>query len=105
VVITSYEPNRIVLQASAAQPGYLVVNDVWYPGWRAEVNGKEAPVLRANFTFRAVPVPTGEHAITFTFDPPSYRWGKRISLVSCLALGFLLLQAAWLRIRKPLPVA
>jgi len=60
---------RIELDVRFAADGLLVLHDNMYPGWRARVDGREAEVLRANYCFRAVPVPAGEHRVTFTFSP------------------------------------
>jgi uncharacterized membrane protein YfhO len=46
-----------------------VLNDVWHPYWIAEVDGQEAPILRANVMFRAVAIPEGRHQVTFRFEP------------------------------------
>jgi hypothetical protein len=80
--ITGESPNRLEIHARAPDTGYLILADMWYPGWRATVDGKPAPVLHADYLFRAVPVPAGEHAILFTFRPVSFYWGL---VASCLA--------------------
>jgi uncharacterized membrane protein YfhO len=46
-----------------------VLNDVWHPWWFARVDGREAPIARANVIFRAVRVPAGHHRVTFEFQP------------------------------------
>ena len=49
--------------------GALVVSDVLVPGWSAEIDGRPARLLRADFAFRAVPLPPGEHVVTFRYNP------------------------------------
>lgn len=49
--------------------GYLVVNDTLVPGWEATVDGQPVPFLRADYVFRAIPVPSGEHEVTMTYSP------------------------------------
>jgi hypothetical protein len=51
------------------RPGWLVVSETYYPGWRAQVNGEEVPILRANLAFRAVAVPAGSSEIVFRYEP------------------------------------
>jgi uncharacterized membrane protein YfhO len=47
----------------------VILNDVWHPWWRAAVDGKESPILKANVLFRAVVVPAGRHTVRFEFKP------------------------------------
>src|SRR6185503_21346256 len=48
VTWTRRTPDRIELDVVAKQAGVLVVADTHYPGWEAEIDGKEAPIRRAN---------------------------------------------------------
>jgi hypothetical protein len=67
--ITSYEDNAVTISAETAAPGILVLHDLYYPGWTAQVDGKPAPVLRANILFRGVQLDPGHHVVTFRFEP------------------------------------
>ncbi len=88
--IVSYEPDDVRLEASLASPGYLLLLDTYFPGWRATVNGAPAPIYRADFNFRAVPLPAGKSTVIFSYRPESLRIG-----IYLCALGILLLGAAW----------
>jgi hypothetical protein len=83
-----YGPDRIRASVGMARDGYLVVADAWAPGWRASVDGHEAPVLRANVAFRAVPVPAGDHDVQLVYRPPAIRYGLAASAAT-LAMGLL----------------
>ncbi len=87
VFYTAYAPEAYSIVARTAAPAYLVLSEVWYPGWRAWVDGVETPVYRANFAFRAVYVPAGEHTVIMRFDPPAWRIGLTMTLVTLLALA------------------
>lgn len=65
----TYHNTLVDVDVDAEKPGFLVLNDVWHPWWFAQVDGKDAPILRANVLFRAVPVPAGRHRVRFTFRP------------------------------------
>jgi hypothetical protein len=69
--IIRYGANRVEVSASSATGGVLVLHDLWYPGWVAEIDGKRVPLLKANLIFRGVEVPAGKHRIVFRFDPLS----------------------------------
>jgi uncharacterized membrane protein YfhO len=83
--IRSYEPNRVVVDVESGPAGWLVLADLWYPGWICWVDDKPVAVQRAYYAFRAVAVPEGRREVVFTFEPDSYRWGRRISLVALAA--------------------
>jgi hypothetical protein len=87
--IRDYRPNRVTIDVESDAPAYLVLADIWYPGWRCSIDGNPVPVYRANYVFRAVPVPAGRREVCFTFEPNSYLWGKRISLGSVAVLAIL----------------
>jgi hypothetical protein len=67
--ILSWTPGRILAAVDAPEDGALVLNDLYYPGWVAEVDGEPVPILRADVLFRAVQVPAGRHLVEFRFEP------------------------------------
>ena len=77
--------NEVVLTARLERPGWLVLADTWYPGWRVQVDGKPAELLRANYTFRAVKLPPGDHSVRFHYRPLSFTLGLVLSVVGLLA--------------------
>lgn len=88
-MVTAYQPNRIEVQVEASEPAYLFLSEVFYPGWRATVDGVPSPVYRANAIFRAVLIPAGQHHVVLTFSPLSWRVGLGITLGTWAALGAL----------------
>ncbi|HEV3261102.1 MAG TPA: glycosyltransferase 87 family protein, partial [Gemmataceae bacterium] len=93
--VGEYLPNRVTVTTDGPAAGYLVLTDVWFPGWSCAVDGRPARLYRADFLFRAVPVPAGSHRVVFTFAPASYRWGMAISAGMAVAvLGLSLLGLA-----------
>jgi hypothetical protein len=87
VEFVTNDPERVVLRVHATKPGFLHLTDQYFPGWRATVNGTPAPILRANFLFRAVEVPAGDSLVEFRYVPMSLYLGAAVSLLSGLALG------------------
>lgn len=87
--LVGYEPNGLAFQTQNAEPSVLVLSEVFYPGWQAEIDGVRTPVERVDYTFRAVVVPAGEHRVEFRFRPASLRWGTIGFVVGAavLALG------------------
>jgi hypothetical protein len=80
--IAEYKPERVVVNVKADKPGYLVLTDTWYPGWVAWVDGQRAPIYRADYIFRAVPLAAGQHSVVFEYHPASFAWGAAISGLS-----------------------
>jgi Bacterial membrane protein YfhO len=89
-------PNRIEIQSVGETAAWLVLSDVWYPGWQARVDGQPVPLLRANYLFQALRVPAGEHQIVLAYRPLSFWGGAALSLISLLAAGFI-----FFRMRRP----
>ncbi|MEE8160492.1 MAG: YfhO family protein, partial [Acidobacteriota bacterium] len=89
VLMTVDEPNEIRLEAQAEAASYLLLNDSWFPGWQATVNGRQVPIHRANLMFRAVQIPAGRSEVIFTYRPQSVRAGLQVSGLSLLLLGWL----------------
>ncbi|MGH7821216.1 MAG: YfhO family protein, partial [Candidatus Binatia bacterium] len=75
VRITQRSHVRMRLEARLERPGLLVVSEGWYPGWEATVDGRKAPLLRANMMMRAVTLPAGEHVVELRFRSPAIRQG------------------------------
>ena len=71
VTFTSYHTKHIVLQADAATPAVLLLNDKYEPMWHVTVDGQPAALLRANYIMRGVYLPAGKHTVEFTFSLPN----------------------------------
>jgi len=81
--------NKVEIQARVAEPSLLYLADTFYPGWNAYVDGRKTKIYRANYNFRAVPLPPGEHEVKFRYEPLSFYVGTLISGARLLVLmGF-----------------
>jgi len=94
VKIVAHTNRSVRLMSSSNRPGILVLSDSFYPGWQVYVDGDEKNILRANYFFRGVYVPEGEHEVVFRYAPTSFRIGMIVSLstLASLILGFILLR-------------
>jgi len=84
------DAEHLVLRVSAPQRGFLFLADQDFPGWSATVNGAPAPISRANYVFRLVPVPAGDSVVEFRYAPMSVRIGALISAITWVGVGVLL---------------
>ena len=102
--LTSYAPNELHYQYSAASDRLAVFSEIYYPdGWHATVDGQPVDLVRADWTLRAALLPAGEHELVMTFLPSSYRIGARVSALASIGLLLLLLLAVFancLKMRK-----
>ena len=78
--------NRVDLRIDAKKAALLVLNDSFAPGWRAYVDGSEAPVIRANYAFRGVPVPEGVHTVVFLYRPLPFLAGCTVTVLTAIVL-------------------
>ncbi len=73
-----------------AKPGVLVLTEIHYPGWKAYIDGVEAPILHGNYAFRALALPAGRHQVEMIYQPLSFYLGLALLAISLLvASGFL----------------
>lgn len=89
IQLLSYEPNKVMFQTKNSGNSLLFLSDNYYPQWNALVDGKKINILLADYTFKAVAVPKGEHKIEFVYDPKYFSIGIVISLIGFIALIFL----------------
>ncbi len=81
-----FDWNRIDLETEVGRPCLLVVNEAWFPGWRADVDGKEMPVFRADGIFQGVPLPAGARHVSLVFAPASFVRGLIVSGITFACL-------------------
>jgi len=92
VELLSWSPNEIRVRTVASRPAALVITDTYWPDWKASVDGKAQPLVRADGLFRAVPVPAGSHEIQMKIAPSLLYAGAALSLgglllTACCLLG------------------
>ena len=85
VSLVSYSPVELRYRASSSNGGVIVFSDIYYPGWRATVNGQAVPVGRVDYVLRAIKVQPGDCDIVMTFDPQTVHTTEAIAY-SAMAL-------------------
>ena len=98
--VTEYEANQVQVRTSAEAPGLLVLSEVYYPSWKAYVDGRPAPVYVADGLLRSVAIPAGEHVVELRYESWTLRMGIAISVVACVALIALTISAGVRHWRK-----
>ena len=80
---------KLEIKTNSASPAFLVLSDIYYPGWRVKIDGKTTKIFQTNYILRGVQVPAGEHIINFEFKPVSFHIGVGISGAALFLLGYL----------------
>jgi hypothetical protein len=82
----------ITYKSSSPAAQFSVFSEVYYEaGWKAFVDGKEAPIARVNYVLRGLNLPAGAHEIVFRFEPKGFYTGKTLTTIcSVLMTGLLL---------------
>ena len=92
VNLISYAPNKIVLKTKNSGNSLLFLSDNYYPEWIVKIDGKDVRLQIADYSFRAVSVPSGEHTVEFVYSAKSFKLGLKIAIFGVIVLlGFLLI--------------
>ncbi|MER3499282.1 MAG: hypothetical protein C4308_11955 [Chitinophagaceae bacterium] len=83
IKLTSFAPDTLVYSFNSTQPQFAVFSEIYYPyGWNAYLDGKKVDYCKTNYVLRGMPVPAGQHIITFIFEPESYKRGNQIAYIT-----------------------
>lgn len=94
----SYAPNKLVYQVNSEDDGFAVFSEIYYPYWKAFIDGKEVPVYRVNYLLRGLKLKKGKYQVTFEYIDPVYAKYNTISWIASLVVllgslgGFFLLK-------------
>ena len=87
VKLLDYKPNQLTYSVNADQDRLVVFSEIWTgKGWTLRLDGKEHPLLRADYLLRAALIPSGQHEIVMRYEPRIWRVGNTIALVSSLLI-------------------
>ncbi len=93
IQLTSFGYGKFKFAFNSLQDEFLVVADAWHPFWKAEVNGRQVPVVKANEIFKGVRLPAGRYDVVFYFDTIPFKPGIYVSVIAwilfviCLAFA------------------
>jgi len=116
--IVAYSPNEVLIEVHMSDPGFLVLLDSYFPGWKAYVSPKvessgtearvgmrqegwgpetETRIYRANGNFRAVQLEQGEWLVRFIYTPMSLKVGLYVSFIAAVVCVLMVVVALWRR--------
>jgi hypothetical protein len=101
IVNLEHKPNYLKYESQSQTTGLGVFSEIYYPkGWIATIDGKEAPILRVNYTLRALEIPAGKHTIEFVFQPKAYVVGNKVTTACSWILLLVLLGSIGWTLKK-----
>ena len=86
---------------NSATNQFAVFSEIYYKrGWKAYIDGKEAPIVKVNYVLRGLAVPAGKHDIRFEFKPQGYYQGKTITSIFTIILVVILVVGIFMEWRN-----
>jgi hypothetical protein len=79
--------DEVSIRVSTPRPAILVLTDLYWPGWRAAVDGEPREIYRANLLFRAVSIEAGEHEVRFSYQPMSAWLGTGVTFAALVVVA------------------
>lgn len=96
VWLVKNEHDEALYRAESAAGGFAVFSEVFYRhGWKAFIDGKEAPILKTNYVLRGLYIPAGKHEVRFSFRPDSYYSSNTASVIASALIWLLLAWAGY----------
>jgi len=86
VNIISYKENSMVIDTEAKVSSFLVLSEIYYPGWVATIDGEQQPIYTTNYLLRGMYLPAGKHRIEMRYKAPAARTGGIISALTLLVM-------------------
>ncbi len=94
VKFVEYSSNKMKIEVESKENAILVLSEIYYPAWKAYVDGKETEIYRANYCFRAVPIEAGKHTVEFRYESSSFKTGAWLTLLTLIlsVIGIIVLR-------------
>lgn len=63
--ILDYSENRIKIKTENQSAGFLVLSNIYYPGWQAKIDGSPIKIYLTNYSLMGILIPEGKHEVLF----------------------------------------
>ena len=105
VVLKSYAPHQISVEVNARVNCLLFASEVFYPAWKAKLDGKDVSIHKTNFLFRGVEIPEGRHEVVFEYKSGAFAKGKIVSPIVLLVVLLMIFIGDKIRIKRQESIA
>lgn len=90
IQLTQGDDNSYTFHTRVSSRSVLVLSQIFYPGWKATIDGAQVPVYPVDYALTGILAPEGEHTIAFFFQPRSFKVGAVLSMIGlCFTLMLL----------------
>ena len=100
VQLTSFAPDRVTYDATTSTDGFLVMSEIYDPGWKAYLDGRPVAVYPTDVALRGIQLPAGDHIVELRYEPTSLRVGFAVSVVAHAGLLAVLLASIFSLARR-----
>jgi len=92
VELVSYKPNNVIFKTKSSGNSLLFLSDNYFSDWEVLIDGQQSKILIADYSFRAVAIPKGNHKVEFFYNPKQFKLGGIISLATLImVLGYVII--------------
>lgn len=92
--ILEYGLNSIKIRAHTEAPCIMVTSEIYYPEWKAEIDGESVDILRADYCLRAVSLSAGEHVVEFRYDSQVLK-GSLVASIIAFSVSLIISAGGW----------
>lgn len=101
IQLEKYEPNYLKYTSNNSKNGFAVFSEMYYKnGWKATIDGQEAPIYNVDYVLRGLSIPAGKHTVEFTFEPQVVKTGSSIALFSSIAMILVVAGGIYMETKK-----
>jgi hypothetical protein len=100
-VVQAWE-GHLSIRTDSKNGGYLVISEVWHPGWRALLDSRHLQLYRTDYALIGAAIPAGHHEIIMDFHPLHWSEAFAVTAVSfvVLTIGFIVLLARYWQVGR-----
>jgi hypothetical protein len=85
--IKTLNDKDVELETNSNKPSFLVLSEIFYPGWKATVDGEPATIYQTDYVLRGLFLKEGKHLIKFTYEPTRLKLALAIALLSTILIA------------------
>jgi uncharacterized membrane protein YfhO len=90
--LINFSHDSLKIRTNSSTPAFLILSDVYYPGWKAAIDNKSVHIFQTDYVLRGVEVPAGNHIVQFDFKPESFKYGTILTILSLIILSGIILK-------------